>query len=120
MQNKGWSQSQLAQEAFGCQKDYRGIVVPKKRDQVSAYINGKRLPSEQNLKALCKALGLKPVDLIPAQGKALIDRNKPPFQTVTETDGRIRIRLDEAYDRKQAAKLIACILECTPEHALRG
>lgn len=108
---KGWSQSTLAQEAFGCKKDYRGINVPRKRDQVSAYVNGKRLPDEANLKLICEALNIRPSDLIPERGKALIDRHKPSLLTVIENDGRMRIRLDQAYDLKTASRILQVIME---------
>lgn len=62
MQEKGWTQSDLARHA------------DLNRAAISTYVNASSLPTPPKLAALAKALGVEPVDLLPNQtGAAIMD-----------------------------------------------
>jgi transcriptional regulator with XRE-family HTH domain len=109
MREKKLSQSELAANAFGCKTDYRGVLIPRKRDQVSAYVTGKRLPNQDNLLALAKALGIDPEDLLPDATKAPVDRSQSPVQFTLDADGKVRLRIDQLVDQQTAAQVMALL-----------
>jgi transcriptional regulator with XRE-family HTH domain len=64
MEAKGWNQSDLARRAFGTTKGGGAIG----RDRISNYLNARQLPERATLLKVCKALGMKPDDLLPNGG----------------------------------------------------
>lgn len=115
MVDKGFTQSALAKAAFGERKDHRGVTIPAKRDQISAYVKGKRVPNAENLMALARALDVKMSELVPDSVKAPVDRDSQPWQITRQPDGRIFISMQYAFDAKSAAELIAVLVKTTTQ-----
>ncbi len=113
MLERGFTQSTLAKEAFGERKDHRGIVIPAKRDQISAYVTGKRLPNAENLMQLAKALGVKMSDLVPDVERAPVDKNQLPWQATPQPDGKIFITVSYAFEPKAAAQIIDIVMKAS-------
>ena len=79
--DRGWTQSDLARQAFGETTDQGGYKVPKKREVVSAALAGRYFPSATNLHAMAKALGMTDDELLPNLRKMAIDESaKPAFE----------------------------------------
>ncbi len=64
---RGWNQSELARRA--------GLP----RDSISVYVRAKSLPTPQSLRALAKALGVDPADLLPNHIEHAMDEESPSF-----------------------------------------
>jgi transcriptional regulator with XRE-family HTH domain len=70
---KGWSQADLSRQSG----------VPK--DAVSRYINGKSLPSHENLLAIANALGVTETDLLGNLKEAAINQDIPSVELKAST-----------------------------------
>lgn len=71
MANKGWNQSELARAAKIA------------RDDVSRYVRGVSLPTDEKLKALTRALGVEVENLLPNYVAHAIEDDHPPFMMKT-------------------------------------
>lgn len=70
MQAKGMSQSDLARAIWGSNAD----GTARNRDRISSYLQGRGLPTPENLEKLAKALDCKPDDLVPGGLKRPLTR----------------------------------------------
>ena len=96
---KGWNQSELARNA--------GLHMPDKhfgRDLVSGYVRGKILPGPIHMDALCKALGKKPEDLLPAGANAAPEN--APIKTQSIDENRVLLQVNQVVDWPVALKIL--------------
>jgi transcriptional regulator with XRE-family HTH domain len=96
---KGWNQSELARRAAKFAPEERFI-----RDNVSKYMRGKVLPGPVHLSALCKALGMKPDDLLPTRGLSG-STDAVPFSVTDAGDGQMWLRINMAVSWDVAMKV---------------
>lgn len=108
MDSKGMTQSDLAKAAFGVRTDKYGVVQTAGRDRISAYVNGRQFPDEENLVKLANALGVTRDELTPDMEKLvaeLEENNTPPEFDIKQIPNsadvyfemRKRMTLDLAY-----------------------
>lgn len=98
MVKKGWNQSELARRSSGYLKG--GEIG---RDLISHYIRGVAIPQPEKLQALCKALGVEPVDLLPTA--PTVDNKSPPFDMRQLEDGNVWLRINQAVSMDQALRI---------------
>lgn len=106
MVEKVWNQSDLAREA--------AKHMPNKqlhRDNISQYVRGLTLPGPTRLKALAKALGCQPQDLLPIRTTETIDQKAPPLDVRSLGDGRSWLRVNQAVSDKTALKIMQLLNE---------
>ncbi len=96
MNQKGWSQSELARRA--------GL----KRDSVSTYINGKVWPDPANLKKLAKTLGCATDELVPSI--AAVAPTPPAVSVVNDGDG-MHLRINKRVSFEQASRILSILSE---------
>lgn len=106
--DRGWNQSDLAREASKfLPKPMRGQKQGKRigRDQISHYTRGVSLPRPDVLRALAKALGCEPADLMPG---AVPSTAMPatPFRITSLPDGRVRLVVDRPISMKKAMDIV--------------
>lgn len=110
---KGWNQSDLAREASNAAE--RGETVS--RDNVSTYMRAASLPTEPKLKALAKALGVEPRDLLPtfipaADGPRFGFADEiPPFEMTVDKDGGAIVRMNRRVSIETATKIASLLGE---------
>jgi transcriptional regulator with XRE-family HTH domain len=68
MARKGWRQSELARRA--------GL----NRDQISTYVRGASLPTDDSLRKLATALGVEPTELLPNRAMSAIEADSPALE----------------------------------------
>ena len=106
MRAKNWNQSELARAAFGTLKDQRGYTVPRRRDSVSNYLQGKAYPDMKSREALAKALGVRVEDLMPnIPSMASKDGTILELTQVPNNPGMMRIRIDKTVEADQAMEI---------------
>ena len=99
---KGWNQSELARQA--------ARYMPKKRlirDNVSKWLREKVLPDSLHLRALAKALGCAPEELLPARPSG--SKEHPAFSMQTTGDGNVWLRVNQAVPLSVASKIAALL-----------
>jgi transcriptional regulator with XRE-family HTH domain len=85
--DRGWSQSDLAREAFGAYMNKKTRRVEANgRDRISAYLSGKTFPEQRTLKKLADALDTTTEELAPEVTASAIDRENPSY-SVTQVPG---------------------------------
>lgn len=112
---KGWNQSELARRASDllpkpAPGQKRGLSIG--RDLVSHYIRGTMLPGPANLDAMARALGVRPLDLLPAgvpTGPKLVDDS--PFQMQAQPDGRLYLRVSRTVSMATGMKIMNLLAE---------
>ena len=104
MIEKGWTQSELARRASPFAPDTRMI-----RDNVSKYIRGKVLPGPLHLEALCKALGKRPTDLLPARPSGGTSHELPSFDMRDLGNGTAWLRVNQAVSWETALKIATMV-----------
>ncbi len=100
MNQKGWTQSELARKA--------GL----KRDSISTYINGKTWPDPANLKRLAATLGCTPEELIPSL--TVKPPAAPPIQVTQDGDG-MHLRISKRVSFGQASRILAILEETSTQ-----
>jgi transcriptional regulator with XRE-family HTH domain len=98
---KGWNQSELARQAakFVSDKNFP-------RDNVSNYIRGRTFPQSHHIDALCKALGAKREDLIPAEVYASVDDGPRPMEFRDTGNGRGYLTVDTEVSMEVAIQVM--------------
>ncbi len=102
---KGWNQSELSKQATKFMPGKR----PLTRDNVSKYVRGQQIPGPVRMRALCKALGVEPEDLVPIGAVQSVDDDAPPLRVDTLADGRVFLRLNQVTDMDIAMKIMALL-----------
>src|SRR5580692_8188469 len=73
MQERNLSQSDLARAIWKEERtDSRGYPQPLNKDRISAWVNGRVLPTQENLEKAAEALGVTPEALLPEVDPAFI------------------------------------------------
>lgn len=101
---KGWNQSELARRA--------AIHMPDKifgRDNVSNYIRGASLPGPGHLKALARALGKDPLDLLPTRGMPSVEDKVPAFDMRDVGGGQVWLRVNQAVSWDVATQIMGLL-----------
>jgi transcriptional regulator with XRE-family HTH domain len=118
MEQKGLSQSDLARAAFGLDDPGSRSRVPKGRDRISAYLNARQFPDDENLEALAKALDLTPEDLTPKidpetslKSEQVFDVQRYPNST------RARVVLIQDLEMEIVLKIMALLVAHPDESA---
>lgn len=104
MVRKGWNQSELARRASDHLKE--GEI---RRDNVSHYIRAVAIPQPAKLAALCKALGVKPDELLPTAPSA--SKKAPPFDMRQLDNGNVWLRVNQAVTFDQALRVMGILHE---------
>lgn len=107
MLKKGWNQSELARRA----EEHMPKGKRFGRDSISNYIKGSNFPTPINLDALCKALGMKPEDLIPGQMFLRAKDDMPPLDIRGLGDGSAWVRVNQRVSFDIAMKIMALLNE---------
>lgn len=79
---KGWNQSELARRASAYMPD--GMRLG--RDSVSQWMNRPSTPDPVRLEAVAKALGVRPIDLVPAHVLPSTKHDMPDFSIEASAD----------------------------------
>ena len=81
------------------------------RDSISRYVLKKSLPTEENLRALAKAMGCEPSDLIPNRSEVLVDPDNSTLEMVmsNEQPGKAWLRVHQLMSVETAQKIIALL-----------
>jgi transcriptional regulator with XRE-family HTH domain len=100
MVGKGWHQSELARQS--------GLA----RDNVSRYTTGKSMPSPLALRALARALDVKPEDIMPNYIESAIDEDAPALDIKVSTNSPTKawLRVNQLVSTDTAVK-VAQILQ---------
>lgn len=80
MQERNWTQADLARETYGETVNSKGHRLAKGRDNISKYVNGLAFPTPKHLRKLADAFGVEPQDLLPNTVEAAIDRDVPAME----------------------------------------
>jgi hypothetical protein len=114
MEQRDWTQSQLAAEIWGRYENTEGKYVARGRDRISVWIRGKSFPDNANLEKLAEKLKVKVSDLAPTtlmkaahQGVADWSVTKPHGQD----DGTVFIQLALFVSAETAHKIQGLLLE---------
>jgi transcriptional regulator with XRE-family HTH domain len=108
----GWNQSELARQA----SEY--LPKPAKgqkqghsvgRDQISHYSRGISLPRPEVLRALAKALGCEPRDLVPAGVPSTV--TPAAFRMVSIDGDRVQLTVNRVVSFETATKIVALLAE---------
>jgi transcriptional regulator with XRE-family HTH domain len=97
LQDLKMSQSDLARAIWKeTRPDSRGYQQPANKDRVSAWINGRVLPSPENLKRCAEALGMTSQDLLPEieAGGGRAESLQRVFLTHPSSDFTLRVLAD--------------------------
>lgn len=110
----GWSQSDLARQVWGTERDTRGYEVAAKRDRISSYEKGKSMPEFENLLKICEVFGLDPNELAPDILAYRAERGlqAPPAIQMTMVDGdpgRVHLRIDTIMSMADATKIMGIL-----------
>lgn len=109
---RGWSQSDFAREVWGeIENPKTKHKSARGRDRVSAYINGKSLPSPKLLAEMAKALELTPEQLAPDLAGEAAVREKPSI-TLTVPAGRpdmVHVQVDLLLPAALAPELLTIL-----------
>lgn len=99
MLDKGWRQADFARTA--------GLP----RNAISVYLRGASLPSPENLKALAKALGVDPDNLLPNYKESAIDRDNPQidFRVSPANPKEAWLRINRLVTTSLAIKILGLI-----------
>jgi transcriptional regulator with XRE-family HTH domain len=112
MADKGWSQSDFAREVWGeIENSKTGHRSARGRDRVSAYVNGKSMPSPKLLAQMAKALDMTPEALAPDLAGAAAPREKPAFTMIVPA-GRpdmVHVTVDMLLPTDLAPELMALL-----------
>ena len=116
MLDKGWNQSQLAQQASNF------LDKPMGRDSVSIYMRGKSLPGTTHMYALARALGIEPGELLPvATGMPMPKKSgtgtNSGIETIPTMPGSIRLKIDQAVSMDAAMKILQILQNDDPERS---
>ncbi len=101
MENKGWTQSQLAR--------YAGL----NRDAVSTYIRGRSMPSPESLNKMAKVLDVKAEDLLPNYFESAVHAQptRMELKEIHGEDGYMWLKLDMRLPREIAVKVFMLVNE---------
>lgn len=80
------------------------------RDLISNYVKGNNTPRDDHLNALCRALNMKPEDLIPNNVAWQEDPN-PPLDIRSAGDGSVWVRVNQRTTMDTAMKILALLNE---------
>lgn len=109
---RGMSQSDFAREVWGeVTNKATGHKSARGRDRISAYVNGRSVPSPKLLAEMAKALGLTPEALAPDIAGAGAPREKPAF-TMTVPAGRpdlVHVTVDLLLPAELGPELMAIL-----------
>lgn len=103
---QGWNQSEMARQAANYTAD--GTFG---RDNVSLYVRGKTLPGPPHLHALCKALGMKPEELLPSRGTPSVDNQMPRLDVRDAGEGKAWLRINMAVSWPVALDIMKLLKE---------
>jgi transcriptional regulator with XRE-family HTH domain len=104
MLGKGWTGADLAREME--RRAPKGVKIG--RHLPTAYMRGENEPTENNLKLLAEALGVKPHELLaPMPGEGA---DAPQFaQATSGLDGKTRIVVDAEVDAETGLKILQLV-----------
>jgi transcriptional regulator with XRE-family HTH domain len=106
---KGWRQSDLARAAFGTRmNDKTGYEEARRRDSVSAYIDGRVWPDRKSQQDLANALGVTVDELIPNELMGEIDRDTAPPLRIQEAPGqpgKVWLQINRMIDMDAAIQI---------------
>jgi transcriptional regulator with XRE-family HTH domain len=113
MDSRGLSKSDLARLIWGsCTDPKTGYMVAKKRDRITAWVNGKAFPTDENLDLIAKALGITVEEL--TRGEQL----PPPrpylkwsFETVLGEPDKLLLTVDGRLPPKLGQQLVQGLAE---------
>jgi transcriptional regulator with XRE-family HTH domain len=114
MKNRGMSQGELADKAFGRDADDKIVG----RDRISKYLVGKSFPENATIALLCKAFDCLPEDLLPLSVMNAIEtlNTKAFILEVFPTTGMCRVEFSGMYPHKIIVKLMAVLEEADKEN----
>ncbi len=102
---KGWNQSETAR--------YAALHMPSKqfnRDNVSNYVTAKHTPTPVHLRALCKALGVEPIDLFPSGSAPPKGDATPPLDLKDLGDGTMFVRINKRLPTAKALQILNVVM----------
>lgn len=91
----GRTNSDLAREVWGTIKDSRGYDVPKNRDRVAAYLDGRARPEPDNLAKIANVLGIPIEELQIKDRQSKPRQSKPPTQLKTDSDPGLTLTIGD-------------------------
>ncbi|MDI1263913.1 MAG: helix-turn-helix transcriptional regulator [bacterium] len=99
MLDKGWRQADLA----------RAADLP--RNAISVYLRGASLPNPESTKALAKAFGIEPGELLPNYTESAIERDNPEleFRVSPADPKKAWLRVNRLVMMSTAVKIMALL-----------
>lgn len=113
LNEKGWTNSDLARAVWGEKRNAAGHMEAKGRDRISVYLKGETMPEARTLKLLADALGVTPEDLCPATVKRA-HAWEPKSISMTVPPGhpdKAHLVVDTVIPFKLAARIAALLAE---------
>lgn len=109
MLGKGWTQAELARQS--------GLT----RDSISGYVRGNHMPTHESVKALAKALGVKPEELLPNIVQTAIDDDIPSLELKVSTSDPSKswLRVNRLVSTKAAGEVISLLNQDAEKIAAR-
>lgn len=113
LQQRGWSQSDLARQAFGTTEDADGYKVAKGRDRISSYIRGLNVPEPRYLKKIADVLGMSTEELAPDLYQNALEREPPAvsFHEAAGHPGKAHLVVNKVVAMSVAVKIIQLLEE---------
>lgn len=110
MLSKGWTQAELARQS--------GMT----RDSISGYVRGNHMPTHESVKALAKALGVKPEEILPNIIESAIDEDIPSLELKVSTSDPSKswLRVNRLVNTKTASQIISLLDEDGDRIAAKG
>jgi transcriptional regulator with XRE-family HTH domain len=106
LNDKGWTQSELARRMAPLLKESR-----IGRDNISKYVRGKVLPLPPALEAMAKVLGVESKDLLPARATQAVADELSPMDVRDIGGGRVWLQVNQAVDWEVALDVMRRIRE---------
>jgi transcriptional regulator with XRE-family HTH domain len=101
LNDKGWTQSELARRMAPKLKDRR-----IGRDNISKYVRGKVLPLPAALQAMAEVLGCEAKDLLPSRATQAVSDELSPLDVRDIGAGRVWLQVNQAVDWPIALKIM--------------
>jgi transcriptional regulator with XRE-family HTH domain len=106
LNDKGWTQSELARRMAPLLKESR-----IGRDNISKYVRGKVLPLPRALEAMAKVLGVESKDLLPTRATSTVSEELSPLDVRDIGGGRVWLQVNQAVDWEVALDVMRRIRE---------
>ncbi|PZR93190.1 MAG: hypothetical protein DI537_11390 [Stutzerimonas stutzeri] len=105
MAERGWNQSETARRASEHMPGRKSFG----RDNISCYVRAVSVPRNEHLRALSKALGVQPSDLVPAPMAKSVESKAPALDLRDVGAGKVWLRINTEVPWDTAAEIMKLV-----------